>query len=88
MLADPEVGDAYRQEFYVDVAEDLAKVQKLNATAEVPYGDFDSCLRTKEWSELELGVVERKTYAPGVGLVLVEELTGGPSVRVELIDIQ
>jgi hypothetical protein len=85
MLADPQNGDAYRQEFYEDEAEDMAKVLKLNAKAEVPAGDYSSCLKTKEWNPLESGN-EHKYYAPGVGLVLVEELKGGIK-RVELLEI-
>lgn len=85
MLADPRNGDAYRQEFYEGEAEDMAKVLKLNAKASVPYGDFSPCLKTKEWNPLESGN-EHKFYAPGVGLVLVEELKGGYT-RIELIDI-
>ena len=66
-------------------AEDMAKVLKLNAEVSVPYGDFDSCLKTKEWNPLESGN-EHKYYAPGVGLVLIEELKGGHK-RVELIEV-
>jgi hypothetical protein len=85
MLADPRNGDAYRQEFYEDEAEDMARVLKLNAKVSVPYGDFTSCLKTKEWNPLESGN-EHKYYAPGVGLVLVEELKGGFK-RVELVEV-
>lgn len=86
MLADPVPGASYRQEYYEDEAEDMAKVLRLNANVSVEYGDFEDCLKTKEWSPLERGTVEHKFYAEGVGLVLVEELQGG-KVRVELIDI-
>ena len=86
MPANPRPGDSYQQEYYEDVAEDMAKVLRLNASASVPYGDFEDCLKTKEWTPLELGTVEHKYYASGVGLVLVVELKGG-HVRIELIDI-
>jgi len=86
MLADPVPGISYRQEYYEDVAEDMGKVLKLNARVSVEYGGFDNCLKTKEWTRLEPGVIEHKYYAPGVGLVFVEELKG-KTVRVELIDI-
>jgi hypothetical protein len=87
MLADPIEGSSYRQEYYEDVAEDMGKVLKLNAFVSVLYGDFAGCLATKEWTPLEPGAVEHKYYAPGVGLVLVMELTGGQTVPIELIDI-
>jgi hypothetical protein len=87
MLADPQPGESYRQEYLEGEAEDMAKVLRLNASASVPYGDFGECLKTKEWTPLDPGAVEHKYYAPGVGLVLVEELKGGMK-RVELIDIE
>ena len=76
MLADPQPGVSYRQEFLAGVAEDMAKVLRLNARVSVPYGDFEDCLETKEWSPLEPGAIEQKFYARGVGLVLVEEHKG------------
>lgn len=48
MKGDPQPGDSYRQEYYEDQAEDMAKVLRLNASAPVPYGDFEDCLKTKE----------------------------------------
>ena len=86
MLADPKPGESYRQEFFAGEAEDMAKVLRLNASVSVPYGDFEDCLETKEWTPLDLGHVEQKFYAPGVGLVLVLE-HHGKIVRVELVDI-
>jgi hypothetical protein len=50
-------------------------------------GDFDGVLKTKEWTPLEPRAIEHKFYAPGVGLVLIEQLKG-KTVRVELVDIQ
>ncbi len=87
MLADPVPGISYRQEFYEGVAEDMAKVLRLDARVSVAYGSFDGCLKTKEWSPLSPGAVEHKYYAPGIGLVLVEELTGGRTVHVELVSV-
>ena len=87
MLANPRPGDSYRQEFYEDVAEDMAQVLNLNGNVSVEFGDFSGVLKTKEWTPLEPGAVEHKYYAPGVGLVFIEQLKG-KTVRVELIDIQ
>ena len=86
MPANPQTGESYRQEYLEGEAEDMAQVLKLNASASVPWGDYEGCLKTKEWTPLEPGSVEHKYYAPGVGLVLIEELHGG-KVRVELIGI-
>ena len=86
MLADPTVGSCYQQEYYEDEAEDMGKVLKLNASVSVEYGDFEDCLKTKEWTPLEPGEIEHKYYAPGVGLVFIEELKG-KTVNVELVDV-
>jgi len=86
MLADPIPGMCYEQEYYEDEAEDMGKVLRLNASVSVEYGDYDDCLKTKEWTPLERGQVEHKYYAPGLGLVLVEELKE-KTVLVELVAI-
>jgi hypothetical protein len=77
MHAHPEVGQAYRQEYYVGEAEDLAEVDQLDATENVPFGDFDQLVVIKEWNPLEPDVVEEKYFAPGVGLVLEVKTEGG-----------
>ena len=87
MLAEPVVGTKYQQEFAEDVAEDMALVLSLSKTAEVPYGTFEGCLMTSEWTPLEPGAREFKYYAPGVGLVLEVKPKGG-NVRVELMSVE
>jgi hypothetical protein len=79
MQADPKVGQSYRQEYYKGEAEDMAKVQSLNASVTVPYGSFDHVLVTREWTPLEPSYDEHKYYARGVGQVY-----GGGSELVEV----
>ena len=86
MLAHPKTGLFYQQEIAPDIAEDVARVLSLKAKADVPYGEFDGCLRTLESTPLELGVHEHKFYCPGVGLVL-EVHPKDHHTRVELVDI-
>ncbi|HEV8453720.1 MAG TPA: hypothetical protein VGQ24_02440, partial [Gemmatimonadales bacterium] len=84
MLANPVIGQMYRQEFLADIAEDWAKVVSLTQAVSVPFGDFEGCVETMEWTPLEPGHRADKYYCGGVGLVL--EVT--PSVgreRNELI---
>ncbi|WP_052323988.1 hypothetical protein [Flavihumibacter sp. ZG627] len=69
MLAAPRMGMKYREEFYPDNAEDEAQVIGVNLTIETPLGTYTNCLKTKNWSKLEPGIIEHKYYAPGVGLV-------------------
>ena len=83
---DPIVGTWYQQEFFEGEAEDRAKVLKLNATVSIGLGTFTGCLQTKEYSPLSPGAVEHKNYCPvGGGLLLIDELSGGKTVHVELI---
>jgi hypothetical protein len=86
VLANPKPGVTHQQEFYQGVAEDVAKVLRLNARVSLGIGDFDNVLKTKEWTRLEPGHVGFKYYAPNVGLVLVEELKG-KTVKFELVEI-
>ncbi|HXK17662.1 MAG TPA: hypothetical protein VNG33_07660 [Polyangiaceae bacterium] len=69
MPATPKVGDSYRQEYLPGEAEDMGEVVDLNASVTVPYGSFDGCLETKEYTALAPGDVENKYYCPGPGLV-------------------
>ena len=67
MQADPKVGQSYHQEYYKGEAEDMAKVQSLNASVRVPYGSFDRVLVTREWTPLQPVFYEKKYYVRGVG---------------------
>ncbi len=87
MEANPQIGDSYRQEYYVGEAEDMAEVLSLSETASVPYDSFTGCLKTKEWTPLEPDIVAHKYYAPGVGCVM-EIMVEGGSEHVELIDVR
>jgi hypothetical protein len=82
--ADPKVGMTYRQEYYEGEAEDAAEVLSLDETANVPYGDFDHVLMTRDFTPLTPDLVEQKFYARGVGLVLAVTVSGG-SDREELL---
>ncbi len=85
MWADPRVGQAYRQEFYEGEAEDVVEVLRTGQSVTVPAGTFDDVLVTREWNPLEPDVVEEKSYAPGVGVILERKVEGGEEV-VELIE--
>ena len=76
MEAHPKVGDAYRQELLLNEAEDFAQVVGLNTSVTVPFGSFDDCLKTRESSGVEPDAKEFKFYAPGVGVVFVNDVSG------------
>jgi hypothetical protein len=78
MEAHPKVGDFYRQEYAIGVAEDLAEVKALNQTVHVPAGTFSHVLKTAETTPQEPDALENKYYAPGVGVVKTVDVdTGG-----------
>jgi hypothetical protein len=82
--ADPEVGLAYRQEYYAGEAEDKAEVLSLDEQAEVPFGHFTGVRMTKDINPLEPKLLEYKFYARDVGPVLAIAVSGGTD-REELV---
>jgi membrane-associated phospholipid phosphatase len=80
---EPEVGLAYRQEYYEGEAEDNGEILSLDETAKVPFGSYDGVLKTKDTNALEPGVLEHKYYADGIGPVLAVGVSGGS--REELL---
>jgi len=86
MLANPQVGDRYYQEFARGVAEDQARVQSLNASACIQIGCSNHLLQTKETTRFDPGVVENKYYKPGFGFILGVIVKGGDE-RTELVSI-
>jgi hypothetical protein len=86
MPADPRVGDGYAQEHLTGVAEDRGEVLALDEATTVPAGAFDGLLETEDTTPVEPGVVERKLYARGVGVVREETVVGGEE-SVELVDV-
>ncbi len=77
MLATPQPGDRYRQEFYRGIAEDVSQVLNVNATTRVLNQSYNACVETEDTSTLVPGVDVRRTYAPGLGLVLERPMQGG-----------
>lgn len=86
MYADPaaHVGVPYRQEFYVDEAEDVGEIIQTDASVEVGGIAYTDVVVIREWNLLEPGVFENKYFAPGIGVILEEVVEGG-SGRVELL---
>ena len=86
MEANPRLGDVYRQEFAIGVAEDMAQVAGLHQSEHLPYtGPFSNALRTFEFSALDPGSTEHKFYVPNLGFVLsVDDQTGE---RSELVSV-
>ncbi|HBB31124.1 MAG TPA: hypothetical protein DDZ80_20105 [Cyanobacteria bacterium UBA8803] len=91
MEANPQVGDNYYQEFAPnDGALDQAKVFSIGESVSIGLGDFN-VLKTLETTELDPDVLEFKNYAPGIGLILVEENLDEdlePEFTSELVSIE
>jgi len=86
MLADPKAGDEYRQEYYEGEAEDFGKIVALVEKAEVPYGLYEDCLMTRDWTPLEENIDEYKYYSLEIGAVVLE-ISIYSGERIELVDI-
>src|SRR5438034_5715052 len=80
MEANPQIPDAYRQEFLAGQAEDTAWVVERGGTVTVPYGKLRNTLKTLEATRIEPGSYDLKVYAPGIGIVLEQSLSGAPEV--------
>jgi hypothetical protein len=84
-LADPRVGDAYREEVALGEAEDVAEVASITGNESVPAAQCQNdCVVTRNFTALEPGVNEFKHYKPGIGLILEVDSEG---TRIELIEL-
>ncbi len=68
MAAVPRLGDGYRQELAPGIAEDVARVESIDAERSTPAGDFDRLVHVVVTSSLADEESDRY-YARGVGLV-------------------
>jgi hypothetical protein len=80
MRAKPGVGDAYKQEVAVGIAEDEARVISYDNKVKTPFATFGGCLKTEEFTKLEPGVLENKFYAPGIGFLMSQGVQGSNEV--------
>lgn len=92
MPADLIIGFNYFQEFApADEALDHGTIFSLGETVSLDIGEFTNVLRVLEGTALEPDVREFKYYAPGEGLILVEEDLDedfmNPEISVALVDV-
>ena len=86
MLADPQVADGYRQEYYAGHAEDQAWILTRGTSTDVPYGHVAKVLRTMEWTRLEPRVIDQKYYGAGLGIIREVAVAGGDEFA-ELVNV-
>jgi hypothetical protein len=80
MPAHPRVGESFVQEHAKGIAEDHFRIVKV-------WGGDKAGLETREWTPLEPGVVDRKTYYRGIGTDIEETIKGGDE-HLELIRVR
>jgi len=86
MEANPQIPDAYRQEFLTGQAEDTAWVVDRGGSVSVPFGTVKNVLTTLEATRLEPGAYDQKVYGPGIGIVSEQSLTG-PNEYATLVSV-
>jgi uncharacterized membrane protein YkoI len=87
MKASPKVSDSYYQEYYKGVAEDRADVLSLTEPVAVPYGSFQNCLITRDYTFLDPGADEHKFYCKEAGGTVLEVgIEDGE--RIELLSVE
>ncbi len=84
MKAAPMAGNTYRQEWFLDEAEDVVTVVSTDSAEPVPFDNGGAVLQTRDYTPLSPGAIEFKYYVPGVGLVL--ETKPGSTERLELVE--
>ncbi len=77
MKANPKPGPTYRQEYRPGVALDLARVLKVERTAQISGRTFHRVLVVHDINPLDPSFHERKWYAPGIGVVRTIKVGGG-----------
>lgn len=80
MLASPQVGDKYRQEYARGVAEDAGEILSLQGSDNTPLtGPAGDLLVIKDSDLLEPDApAETKYYKKGIGLILTTPDSGPP----------
>jgi hypothetical protein len=86
MEANPQIPDAYRQEFLTGEAEDTAWIVDRGGSTKVPYGQLKNVLTSLEATRLEPGAYDQKVYAPGIGIAREQSLSGAPEFA-ELVSV-
>ena len=87
MLADPQKGDFYFQEYWEDEATDMGKVLNFKTIDTVLFGEQEHCLITKDYVPLDPGSIEHKHFCYGHGLVEEVGVAGGKTGYVFLVEV-
>ena len=86
MKANPQVPDAYRQEFLAGQAEDTAWIVNRGGSFSLRFKVAHNVLTSLEFTRLEPHVLDKKIYAPGLGII-VERAVLGPKETATLVSV-
>jgi hypothetical protein len=86
MKAHPHVPQAYRQEFLKGQAEDTAWIVSRGGSFRLRFTVARRVLTSLEFTRLEPSVIDKKIYAPGLGII-VEQAIGGPKETAVLVSV-
>jgi hypothetical protein len=87
MKAHPQIPDAYRQEYLPGQAQDTAWIVNRGGSFKLPFKVVHNVLTSYEFTVLEPTVLDKKIYAPGLGIVR-EEAALGPKETATLISVR
>jgi hypothetical protein len=86
MKAHPQIPDAYRQEYLAGQAQDTAWIVNRGGSFKLPFTVVHNVLTSYEFTVLEPTVLDKKIYAPGLGIVM-EEAALGPKETATLVNV-
>jgi hypothetical protein len=86
MKANPQIPDAYRQEFLAGQAQDTAWIVNRGGSFKLPFKTVHHVVTSYEFTVLEPTVLDKKIYAPGLGIVM-EEAALGPKETATLVSV-
>jgi hypothetical protein len=86
MKAHPQIPDAYRQEFLRGQAQDTAWIVNRGGSFKLPFTVVHNVVTSYEFTVLEPTVLDKKIYAPGLGIVM-EEAALGPTETATLVSV-
>jgi hypothetical protein len=88
MEANPQVGDAYRQEFFKGEAEDMGEILSVDESVTIDLGRYENCIQVKDWTPLDPDIVEHKFYCQEAGNVVFENKVAGDSGQLALVEVK
>jgi hypothetical protein len=87
MPANPQVGQAFRQESFKGQAEDRFRILSLATSVSTPAVSSQNAMLTEETTPLEPRVVDHKYYVQGIGTVKEQQVAGAQPGQEEVTQL-